>query len=183
VGARPAPAPLRARRCEPADEGRLYREIARILAEAVERRGSSIDDYTAPDGDGSMQEHLRVYQRDRRGRARAAGHRCGGSSSARARPTSARGASGCLPATSRAPRHILRGMEPRRSGRATDRRTGAALDEIGGRGRRLGTPTGSTRRAAGTTAARTERTEARAAHAAAAPRAAVAHASRPAPGA
>ena len=32
-------------------------------AEAVERRGSSIDDYTAPDGDGSMQEHLQVYQR------------------------------------------------------------------------------------------------------------------------
>ena len=27
------------------------------------RRGSSIDDYTAPDGDGSMQEHLQVYQR------------------------------------------------------------------------------------------------------------------------
>ena len=34
-----------------------------ILAEAIERRGSSIDDYTAPDGDGSMQEHLQVYQR------------------------------------------------------------------------------------------------------------------------
>ena len=27
------------------------------------RRGSSIDDYTAPDGDGAMQEHLAVYQR------------------------------------------------------------------------------------------------------------------------
>ena len=38
-------------------------EVRRILAEAVERRGSSIDDYTAPDGDGSMQEHLQVYQR------------------------------------------------------------------------------------------------------------------------
>ena len=36
---------------------------ARILAEAIERRGSSIDDYTAPDGDGSMQERLQVYQR------------------------------------------------------------------------------------------------------------------------
>jgi formamidopyrimidine-DNA glycosylase len=47
----------------PADEGRLYQAIRRILAEAVERRGSSIDDYTAPDGDGSMQEHLFVYQR------------------------------------------------------------------------------------------------------------------------
>ena len=32
-------------------------------AEAVERRGSSIDDYTAPEGDGSMQERLDVYQR------------------------------------------------------------------------------------------------------------------------
>lgn len=47
----------------PADERRLYLEFRRILAEAIVRRGSSIDDYTAPDGDGSMQEHLRVYQR------------------------------------------------------------------------------------------------------------------------
>ena len=45
------------------DERRLYEAIRRILAEAVERRGSSIDDYTAPDGDGSMQEQLQVYQR------------------------------------------------------------------------------------------------------------------------
>jgi formamidopyrimidine-DNA glycosylase len=45
------------------DERRLYEAIRRILAEAVERRGSSIDDYTAPDGDGSMQERLQVYQR------------------------------------------------------------------------------------------------------------------------
>jgi formamidopyrimidine-DNA glycosylase len=56
--------PLRsAATLRPTDEGRLYREVRRILAEAVERRGSSIDDYTAPDGDGSMQEHLLVYQR------------------------------------------------------------------------------------------------------------------------
>ncbi len=47
----------------PADEGRLYRAIREILAEAVQRRGSSVDDYTAPDGDGSMQERLQVYQR------------------------------------------------------------------------------------------------------------------------
>ena len=47
----------------PADERRLYEALRTILAEAVERRGSSIDDYTAPDGDGSMQEHLQVYQR------------------------------------------------------------------------------------------------------------------------
>ena len=36
----------------PADERRLYEAIRTILAEAIERRGSSIDDYTAPDGDG-----------------------------------------------------------------------------------------------------------------------------------
>ena len=56
--------PLRsARSLRPADELRLYLEIRRILAEAVERRGSSVDDYTAPDGDGTMQERLLVYQR------------------------------------------------------------------------------------------------------------------------
>ena len=56
--------PLRsAASLRPRDEARLYRELRRILAEAVERRGSSIDDYTAPDGDGSMQERLLVYQR------------------------------------------------------------------------------------------------------------------------
>jgi formamidopyrimidine-DNA glycosylase len=56
--------PLRtARTLRPADERRLWLELRRILAEAVIRRGSSIDDYTAPDGDGEMQEHLRVYQR------------------------------------------------------------------------------------------------------------------------
>jgi formamidopyrimidine-DNA glycosylase len=56
--------PLRsARSLRPADEGRLYRHIRAVLAEAVERRGSSIDDYTAPEGDGSMQERLDVYQR------------------------------------------------------------------------------------------------------------------------
>ena len=47
----------------PPDERHLYDAIRAILTEAVERRGSSIDDYTAPDGDGSMQEHLQVYQR------------------------------------------------------------------------------------------------------------------------
>jgi formamidopyrimidine-DNA glycosylase len=45
------------------DERVLYRHVLDILAEAVERRGSSIDDYTAPDGDGEMQERLDVYQR------------------------------------------------------------------------------------------------------------------------
>ncbi len=56
--------PLRpASSLRPADEKRLYDEVRRVLGEAVERRGSSVDDYTAPDGDGSMQERLRVYQR------------------------------------------------------------------------------------------------------------------------
>ncbi len=56
--------PLRtARTLRPPDERRLWQELRRILAEAVIRRGSSIDDYTAPDGDGEMQDHLAVYQR------------------------------------------------------------------------------------------------------------------------
>jgi formamidopyrimidine-DNA glycosylase len=56
--------PLRtARTLRPPDERRLWLELRRILAEAVIRRGSSIDDYTAPEGDGEMQDHLRVYQR------------------------------------------------------------------------------------------------------------------------
>src|SRR5450432_1655232 len=56
--------PLRsASSLRPDDERRLYLAIRSILAEAIERRGSSIDDYTAPDGDGEMQEQLQVYQR------------------------------------------------------------------------------------------------------------------------
>ena len=56
--------PLRsAASLRPHDERALYRDMLEILSLAVERRGSSIDDYTAPDGDGEMQEHLDVYQR------------------------------------------------------------------------------------------------------------------------
>jgi formamidopyrimidine-DNA glycosylase len=56
--------PLRsARSLRPPDERRLHAEIRRILVEAISRRGASVDDYTAPDGDGSMQERLLVYQR------------------------------------------------------------------------------------------------------------------------
>jgi len=56
--------PLRsARSLRPPDERALFRNIVEVLSEAVERRGSSIDDYTAPDGDGAMQERLDVYQR------------------------------------------------------------------------------------------------------------------------
>ena len=46
-----------------ADERHLYGAIRAILTEAIERRGSSVDDYTAPEGDGTMQDHLQVYQR------------------------------------------------------------------------------------------------------------------------
>jgi formamidopyrimidine-DNA glycosylase len=56
--------PLRsASSLRPPDERRLFEAIRAVLRDAVERRGSSIDDYTAPDGDGSMQETLDVYQR------------------------------------------------------------------------------------------------------------------------
>jgi formamidopyrimidine-DNA glycosylase len=48
---------------KPQHERRLYDAIRGVLQEAVARRGSSVDDYTAPEGDGSMQEHLDVYQR------------------------------------------------------------------------------------------------------------------------
>jgi formamidopyrimidine-DNA glycosylase len=47
----------------PDHERRLYEAIRDVLGEAVARRGSSVDDYTAPEGDGRMQEHLDVYQR------------------------------------------------------------------------------------------------------------------------
>jgi len=56
--------PLRsAKSLRPPDERHLYEAIRAVLGEAVERRGSSVDDYTAPDGDGSMQETFAVYQR------------------------------------------------------------------------------------------------------------------------
>jgi formamidopyrimidine-DNA glycosylase len=44
-------------------ERRLYQAVRGVMGEAIERRGSSIDEYTAPEGDGQMQEHLDVYQR------------------------------------------------------------------------------------------------------------------------
>jgi formamidopyrimidine-DNA glycosylase len=47
----------------PHHERLLYESVRGVLGEAVERRGSSVDDYTAPEGDGEMQEHLDVYQR------------------------------------------------------------------------------------------------------------------------
>ena len=56
--------PLRdATTLKPADVRRLHGALRDVLGRGGRRRGSSIDDYTAPEGDGSMQEHLQVYQR------------------------------------------------------------------------------------------------------------------------
>jgi formamidopyrimidine-DNA glycosylase len=56
--------PLRsAATLRPDEERRLYLAIRDVLAEAVAHRGSSVDDYTAPEGDGEMQERLQAYQR------------------------------------------------------------------------------------------------------------------------
>ena len=81
----------------------LRRRSARILAEAVERRGSSIDDYTAPDGDGEMQEHLDGLPADRRAVPALRPADPADRRRRRGRPTSARGASACRPPTGRAP--------------------------------------------------------------------------------
>jgi formamidopyrimidine-DNA glycosylase len=45
------------------DERLLYTAIREVLTEGIEHRGASVDDYTAPDGDGEMQDRLQVYQR------------------------------------------------------------------------------------------------------------------------
>jgi formamidopyrimidine-DNA glycosylase len=56
--------PLRsAASLKPSDERALYTAIRDVLSEGIERRGASVDDYTAPEGDGEMQDHLDVYQR------------------------------------------------------------------------------------------------------------------------
>jgi formamidopyrimidine-DNA glycosylase len=46
-----------------AQANRLYHALRNVLAEAVERRGSSVDDYLAPEGRGEMQNFLNVYGR------------------------------------------------------------------------------------------------------------------------
>ena len=131
-----------ARTLRPADERRLWREMRRILAEAVIRRGSSIDDYTAPDGDGEMQERLLVYQR-----AGEPCSRCG-------RPirrivVGGRATHFCswcqrLSATDRAgAKAVLRSM-------ATPTRTGRRWTELGGEGSLGLTRTERTRKAAAT---------------------------------
>jgi formamidopyrimidine-DNA glycosylase len=44
-------------------ERRLYEALREVLTEAIERRGSSVDDYRAPSGRGEMQNFLNIYGR------------------------------------------------------------------------------------------------------------------------
>ena len=44
-------------------ERALYQSLRAVLAEAIERRGSSVDSYRAPEGQGNMQRFLNVYGR------------------------------------------------------------------------------------------------------------------------
>jgi len=56
--------PLRSAASLNADqERRLYHAIREVLLEAIQRRGSSVDDYRAPGGTGEMQHFLNVYGR------------------------------------------------------------------------------------------------------------------------
>ena len=100
--------PLRtAATLRPPDEARLYRELRAVLAEAVARRGSLDRRLHRA---RRRRERCRSAWRSTSGpasRAPAAAGRSGGSSSAGGRRTSARGASGCPPATAPGPRAIL----------------------------------------------------------------------------
>jgi len=56
--------PLRsAARVNAAQARRLYVELRTLLVQAIDRRGSSVDDYLAPEGKGDMQNYLNVYGR------------------------------------------------------------------------------------------------------------------------
>jgi formamidopyrimidine-DNA glycosylase len=56
--------PLRsAATLRPEQERRLYEALREVLTEAIERRGSSVDDYRAPSGRGEMQNFLNIYGR------------------------------------------------------------------------------------------------------------------------
>ncbi len=56
--------PLRAAASlHPDDERRLYQAVRAVLTEAIERRGSSIDDYISLEGEGGMQHYLNAYGR------------------------------------------------------------------------------------------------------------------------
>jgi len=47
----------------PEHERRLYDALRAVLSEAIDRRGSSVDDYRAPSGRGEMQNFLNIYGR------------------------------------------------------------------------------------------------------------------------
>lgn len=47
----------------PDQERELYHSLRSVLFEAIDRRGSSVDDYRAPEGRGEMQNFLNVYGR------------------------------------------------------------------------------------------------------------------------
>ena len=47
----------------PGEARRLFGAVRRILTMAVDRRGSTVDDYRSLDGPGRMQERLQVYGR------------------------------------------------------------------------------------------------------------------------
>lgn len=56
--------PLRgAASLRPDDERRLYLAVRAVLTEAIELRGSSVDDYVSLEGEGGMQHFLNVYGR------------------------------------------------------------------------------------------------------------------------
>jgi formamidopyrimidine-DNA glycosylase len=56
--------PLRsAAKLRPDQEKLLYASLRDVLNEAIARRGSSVDSYRAPEGQGSMQRFLNVYGR------------------------------------------------------------------------------------------------------------------------
>jgi formamidopyrimidine-DNA glycosylase len=110
-----------------AQERRLYEALRSVMGEAIERRGSSIDDYTAPEGDGQMQQHLAVYQRTGR-----PCHRCG--RPVRRLELNARGTHFCswcqrLPARDVTPANLALVRSSRRSARR-----GRNWSELGGPG-------------------------------------------------
>ena len=106
-------------------ERRLYQAVRAVMGEAIDRRGSSVDDYTAPEGDGEMQEHLDVYQR-----TGLPCHRCG--RPVRRFELNARGTHFCswcqrLPAADRTTSNLALVRTSRRSARR-----GRSWSELGG---------------------------------------------------
>lgn len=116
-----------ASRLRPEQLDALHLAIVGVLSEAVAARGSSINDYTAPDGDGEMQERLDVYQR-----TGEPCHRCG--ATIQRIVVGGRGTHFCR-ACQRAPRGAARSVAtpsvrgPRWSERVTPETVGATRSE------------------------------------------------------